>query len=55
MIEGMGGGTGSGAAPIVAEIAKEENCLTVGVVTKPFVFEGEQIFQYYANTLYPKC
>jgi len=39
---GMGGGTGSGAAPIVAEIAKEENCLTVGVVTKPFVFEGRK-------------
>lgn len=36
----MGGGTGSGAAPIVAEIAKEHGALTVGVVTKPFNFEG---------------
>ncbi len=37
---GMGGGTGTGAAPIVAEIAKEMGALTVGVVTKPFSFEG---------------
>lgn len=37
---GMGGGTGTGAAPIVAEIAKELGILTVGVVTKPFSFEG---------------
>ena len=37
---GMGGGTGTGGAPIVAEIAKEMNILTVGVVTKPFGFEG---------------
>ena len=37
---GMGGGTGTGGAPIVAEIAKEMNILTVGVVTKPFRFEG---------------
>lgn len=37
---GMGGGTGTGAAPIVAEIAKELGVLTVGVVTKPFTFEG---------------
>ena len=37
---GMGGGTGTGAAPVVAEIAKEANALTVGVVTKPFGFEG---------------
>lgn len=37
---GMGGGTGSGAAPVIAQIAKEENALTVGVVTKPFFFEG---------------
>ena len=37
---GMGGGTGSGAAPIVAECAKEQGALTVGVVTKPFGFEG---------------
>jgi len=37
---GMGGGTGTGAAPIVAEVAREVGALTVGVVTKPFVFEG---------------
>lgn len=37
---GMGGGTGTGAAPIVAEIARDMNILTVGVVTKPFAFEG---------------
>ncbi|HSE02706.1 MAG TPA: cell division protein FtsZ [Methylomirabilota bacterium] len=37
---GMGGGTGSGAAPVVAEIAKDLGALTVGVVTKPFSFEG---------------
>mgnify|MGYP000920424827 CR=1 FL=1 len=39
---GMGGGTGTGAAPIVAEIAKEMGILTVGVVTKPFTFEGRK-------------
>ena len=37
---GMGGGTGTGAAPIVAKIAKEQGALTVGVVTRPFSFEG---------------
>ncbi len=37
---GMGGGTGSGAAPVIAEIAKEVGALTIGVVTKPFSFEG---------------
>lgn len=37
---GMGGGTGTGAAPIVAEVAKESGALTVAVVTKPFAFEG---------------
>jgi cell division protein FtsZ len=37
---GLGGGTGSGAAPVVAEIAKELGALTIGVVTKPFAFEG---------------
>ena len=37
---GMGGGTGTGAAPVVAEIAKEVEALTIGVVTKPFGFEG---------------
>ena len=39
---GLGGGTGSGAAPIVAEIAKEQGALTIGVVTKPFSFEGSR-------------
>lgn len=38
---GMGGGTGTGAAPIVAEIAKEMGILTIGIVTKPFSFEGK--------------
>ncbi len=37
---GLGGGTGTGAAPIVAEVAREAGALTVGVVTKPFLFEG---------------
>jgi len=39
---GMGGGTGTGAAPVVARAAKESGALTVGVVTKPFLFEGMQ-------------
>lgn len=39
---GMGGGTGSGAAPVIARTAKESGCLTVAVVTKPFYFEGIQ-------------
>ncbi len=39
---GMGGGTGTGAAPIVAKTARELNALTIGVVTKPFFFEGSQ-------------
>ena len=39
---GMGGGTGTGAAPVVAQVAKEMNILTVGVVTKPFEFEGKK-------------
>ena len=39
---GMGGGTGTGAAPIIARIAKEQKVLTVGVVTKPFDFEGKR-------------
>jgi cell division protein FtsZ len=42
---GMGGGTGSGAGPVVAEIARDEGCLTVGVVTKPFAFEGKRRMQ----------
>ncbi|HKA90279.1 MAG TPA: cell division protein FtsZ, partial [Haliangiales bacterium] len=39
---GMGGGTGTGAAPVIAQIAKETGALTVGVVTKPFLFEGKK-------------
>ena len=39
---GMGGGTGTGAAPVFAKIAKEAGCLTVGIVTKPFDFEGRK-------------
>src|SRR5699024_11146751 len=39
---GMGGGTGTGAAPVVAKIAKEMGALTVGVVTRPFGFEGRK-------------
>ncbi len=37
---GMGGGTGTGAAPVVAEIAKQNGALTIGIVTRPFIFEG---------------
>lgn len=39
---GMGGGTGTGAAPVVARIAKDKGILTVGVVTYPFSFEGKR-------------
>lgn len=39
---GMGGGTGTGAAPVVAEIAKDMGILTIGIVTKPFLFEGKR-------------
>ncbi|MEZ4227411.1 MAG: cell division protein FtsZ [Polyangiaceae bacterium] len=39
---GMGGGTGTGAAPVIAQLAREEGALTVGVVTKPFTFEGKK-------------
>lgn len=39
---GMGGGTGTGAAPVIARIAREHGCLTVGICTKPFQFEGPQ-------------
>ena len=58
---GMGGGTGTGAAPIIAQAAKEQGILTVGVVTKPFQFEGArrmrlaeagiEEFQKFADTL----
>ncbi len=39
---GLGGGTGTGAAPIVAQIAREQGALTIGIVTRPFMFEGQQ-------------
>jgi cell division protein FtsZ len=39
---GMGGGTGTGSAPVIAELAKEQSALTVGIVTKPFLFEGKK-------------
>lgn len=39
---GMGGGTGTGAAPVIARIARENGCLTVGICTKPFLFEGPE-------------
>lgn len=39
---GMGGGTGTGAAPVIAQVAKEQGALTVGVVTRPFSFEGKR-------------
>jgi cell division protein FtsZ len=39
---GMGGGTGTGAAPVIASIARELGCLTIGIVTKPFSFEGRR-------------
>jgi cell division protein FtsZ len=42
---GLGGGTGTGAAPIVAQIAKENGALTIGVVTRPFTFEGSKRMQ----------
>lgn len=51
---GMGGGTGTGAAPIIAEIAKEMGILTVAVITKPFPFEGKrrmQLAEYGINEL----
>ena len=43
---GMGGGTGTGAAPVVAEVAREMGILTIGVVTKPFSYEGRRRMQY---------
>ena len=57
---GMGGGTGSGAAPVVAQISKEAGYLTVGVVTCPFSFEGQKRslqarFKMYFFTLYMLC
>ena len=49
---GMGGGTGTGGAPIVAEIAKELGALTVAVVTKPFPFEGKKRMQFAEEGIY---
>ncbi len=51
---GMGGGTGSGAAPVVAECAKEAGALTVGVVTKPFGFEGRKRMQQVSLVYFPR-
>lgn len=48
---GMGGGTGTGAAPFVAKIAKDQGALTVGVVTRPFTFEGPKRGRYAAEGL----
>lgn len=42
---GMGGGTGTGAAPVIAEIAQELGTLTIGIVTKPFSFEGKKVME----------
>jgi cell division protein FtsZ len=55
---GMGGGTGSGAAPVIAEIAKDLGSLTVGVITKPFSFEGirrKLVAEQYSELLKEKC
>lgn len=42
---GLGGGTGTGSAPVIAEIAKKQGCLTVGIVTIPFVMEGQRRYE----------
>ena len=47
---GLGGGTGTGAAPVFAKIAREEGALTVGIVTKPFTFEGKKKTQQAKST-----
>ena len=46
---GMGGGTGTGAAPVIAEIARDMGILTIGVVSKPFLFEGKKRMQNAEN------
>lgn len=51
---GMGGGTGTGAAPVVAEVAKDLGILTVAVVTKPFNFEGKSAWHLRSRVL-PSC
>ena len=43
---GMGGGTGTGAAPVISKFAKEEGCLTIAIVTRPFTFEGQKRTAY---------
>ena len=43
---GMGGGTGTGATPVIAEIAQELGALTIGIVTKPFRFEGRRRMEH---------
>ncbi len=48
---GLGGGTGSGAAPVCAEIARKSGCLTVGIVTLPFSMEGSKRYENAANAL----
>jgi len=48
---GMGGGTGSGAAPVIAELSKQAGALTIGVVTKPFGFEGRKRMQQARNAI----
>jgi cell division protein FtsZ len=48
---GLGGGTGTGAAPIIAKIAKESGALTVGIVTRPFTFEGKKRTTHASNGL----
>ena len=49
---GMGGGTGTGAAPIVAQIAREMGILTIGIVTKPFSFEGSKRMSNYIRCFF---
>ncbi len=49
---GLGGGTGTGGAPIVAKAARDEGILTIGIVTKPFSFEGKQRMQIAENGIY---
>jgi cell division protein FtsZ len=51
---GMGGGTGTGAAPVIAKTARELGILTVGVVTKPFHFEGQRRMRV-AEPASPNC
>lgn len=48
---GMGGGTGTGAAPVIAQIARELGALTVGVVTRPFTFEGKNVLHRHLGEL----